>query len=99
MSKGLDKLSTEKSWNFLFKAKKCETTCILHECFSSILKNYLMIVRPDLQSKSPYFHGLWYFYLILVVSNNDIVSLFYFKWGMYDCIVGKIHFHHYFSSS
>ena len=22
-----------------------------------------MIVRPDLQCESPYFHGLWYFYL------------------------------------
>ena len=22
-----------------------------------------MIVRPDLQCKSPHFHGLWYFYI------------------------------------
>ena len=37
---------------------------ILHESFSSILENHPMIVRPDLQRESPYFHGLWfYFYL------------------------------------
>jgi hypothetical protein len=29
----------------------------------SILETYLMIVIPDLECKSPYFHGLWYFYL------------------------------------
>ena len=48
-----------------------------------------MIVRPDLQCESPYFHGLWYFYLmqtrfgignasqILVKALND-----YFKSGL-----------------
>jgi hypothetical protein len=45
----------------LYKAKKYETTCILHESFSSMLENDLMIVRPNLQCESPYFHGLWYF--------------------------------------
>ena len=29
--------------------------------------NYLRIVRPDLQCESPYFHGLWSFYL----SNSN----------------------------
>ena len=48
----------------MYKEKKYETTCILHESFSCILKIYLMIVKLDLQCKSPYFHGLWYFYLI-----------------------------------
>ena len=38
---------------------------VLHESFSSILENYLMLVRPDLQCESPYFLGLWYFYLKL----------------------------------
>ena len=42
---------------FLYKAKKNnETTCILHESFSSIDANHLS------------FHGLWYFYLRVFVS-------------------------------
>jgi hypothetical protein len=53
----------EKLWNFLYKAKKYKTTCILHKSFSSILRNHLMIVRLDLQCESPYIQGLWYFYL------------------------------------
>ena len=32
-----------------------------------------MIVKPDLQCKSPYFHGLWYFYL----NANFNVNLFH----------------------
>ena len=51
----------EKLWNFLYKAEKYETTCIFHESFSSILENYLMIVRPDLQCESPYFSRVMIF--------------------------------------
>ena len=40
-----------------------ETTCILHESFSSILENYLMNLRPYLPCESPYFHKLWYIYI------------------------------------
>ena len=40
----------EKLQHSLYRAGKYETTCILlHESFSSILENYLMILRPDLQ--------------------------------------------------
>jgi hypothetical protein len=47
---GLDKPSIFKNCEFfLFKAEKYETTCILHESFTHVLENYLMIVRPDLQ--------------------------------------------------
>jgi hypothetical protein len=28
-----------------------------------------MIVKPDLQCESPYFHRLWYFYLRSTLSN------------------------------
>jgi hypothetical protein len=64
MSRGLDKtFHFEKLWDILYKAKQYETTCILHESFSSILEKHFMIVRPDLQCESPYFHWLWYFYL------------------------------------
>ena len=43
-----------------------ETTCIPRESFSSVLENYLMILRPYVQCESPYFHSLWYFYLRLL---------------------------------
>ena len=56
----------------LCKTEKYEGTCILHESFLSILENYLMIVRPNLQCKSPYFHGSWYFYLIYLSINLSI---------------------------
>jgi hypothetical protein len=38
-------------------------TCNLHKYVSSILENYIMIVKLDLQCESPYFHKLWHFYL------------------------------------
>ena len=40
---------------FIHRIKKNETTCVLRESFSSILENYVMIVRPYLQCKSPFF--------------------------------------------
>ena len=33
-------------------------------------KIYLTIVRLDLHCESPYFHGLWYFYLMMVLKAD-----------------------------
>jgi hypothetical protein len=38
-----------------------------------------MIIRPDLQCESPYFHGLWYFYLSLPVGWQVPRG---FNWGL-----------------
>ena len=76
--RGVDNFPLWKIVHYLYRAEKYETTCILHETFSSILENYLVIVRPYLQCKSPYFHRLWYFYLsatIFQLQNEHALEL------------------------
>lgn len=61
----LDNFPLWKIIEFLCRVEKYETTCILHASFSPILENYLSHGYKTLylQCESPYFHGLWYFYL------------------------------------
>ena len=58
----------KKLLHFLYRVEKYETTRILHESFSSIMENYLMIVILDSQCKSPYFTGYFYFPLRKIVG-------------------------------
>ena len=47
---GFGQLTTLRNCSILYnRAETHETTCILHESFSSISGKYLMIVGPDVQ--------------------------------------------------
>ena len=64
---------------FVHRIKKYETTCVLHESFSSILKKYVMIVRPYLQCKSPFFT------VYDISTFVGTILLFYLEKIRHDC--------------
>jgi len=69
-------LHFEKLWNFCTRQKK-NTTCILHESFSSILENHLVIVRPDLQCENHLiFTGYGISTLGVCASYNDELPIY-----------------------
>jgi hypothetical protein len=48
----------------IYWAEKYETTSPHHDFFFSIYIKFLKKLHPLLICKSPYFLGLWYFYLM-----------------------------------